>query len=343
VTHMRDVAAASGGQPPRGGGRHQMVHTAAHGTLPQAALEDALFRMLTPAPSCGNPPPPCPSATPPAAVASAVQSSGGMGLPPDPLAVKLPLQAGAVAYPPPNSAPYGLSYGSNASPTCVTTDLLLPPWVDAKCPPTWYDDGGDIDALLEDAGCLDWLADTGDLQEDYPHAAVSNGSSRAGDAGMRSEPSSESLSFLVEPTPVHGPAAGIAREPTAVRKVASAPVEDVHALPSFLEESKSPPSFPVVPYVIEAGDTHERSGDDVRLPLSTDADDRLPSAGGTDGDDDVVGPSHASLMGFPELDMGDEQAFVSALLENSGGGVGGAGMSFPKLSSAEDGLDRHHL
>jgi hypothetical protein len=34
-------------------------------------------------------------------------------------------------------------------------------------------------------------------------------------------------------------------------------------------------------------------------------------------------------MGFPDLDMGDEQAFVSALLENNGQST----MSFPKLGS----------
>lgn len=42
-----------------------------------------------------------------------------------------------------------------------------------------------------------------------------------------------------------------------------------------------------------------------------------------------VGESHTDLMGFPELDMGDEQAFVSALLETSGQST----VNFPKLHS----------
>jgi hypothetical protein len=47
-----------------------------------------------------------------------------------------------------------------------------------------------------------------------------------------------------------------------------------------------------------------------------------------------VGESDTNLMGFPDLDMGDEQAFVSALLDNSGQST----MSFPKLNSH---LDMH--
>ena len=42
-------------------------------------------------------------------------------------------------------------------------------------------------------------------------------------------------------------------------------------------------------------------------------------------------------MGFADLDMGDEQAFVSALLENSGQSI----MSFPKLNS-EIHIHRHN-
>lgn len=42
-----------------------------------------------------------------------------------------------------------------------------------------------------------------------------------------------------------------------------------------------------------------------------------------------VGESVTNLMGFPDVDMGDEQAFVSALLDNKGEST----MSFPKLSS----------
>ena len=54
------------------------------------------------------------------------------------------------------------------SPTGVN-DLSIYPlsWTDAKEPPSWYTKGEDVDALLDVADSLDWLADTGDLNETY--------------------------------------------------------------------------------------------------------------------------------------------------------------------------------
>eukprot|EP00804_Cyclotella_cryptica_P004718 CCRYP_021127-RA/>CCRYP_021127-RA protein AED:0.00 eAED:0.00 QI:1726/1/1/1/1/1/2/428/272 len=80
----------------------------------------------------------------------------------------------------------------NSSPTCVTDMSTFPSWVDAKNPPAWYNEGSDIDTLLEDAECLNWLSDTGDLDETYPPAVA------IASTAVTTEPSMD-----FEPTPVN--------------------------------------------------------------------------------------------------------------------------------------------
>ena len=53
------------------------------------------------------------------------------------------------------------------SPTGVADFSMYPSWTDAKDTPSWYAKGSDVDALLDVADTLDWLTDTGDLQETY--------------------------------------------------------------------------------------------------------------------------------------------------------------------------------
>lgn len=60
-------------------------------------------------------------------------------------------------------------------------------WADSKDTPSWYAKGEDVDALLDVADSLDWLTDTGDLNETYEEAA------NAIAAG------------IPDPTPVSGP------------------------------------------------------------------------------------------------------------------------------------------
>lgn len=65
----------------------------------------------------------------------------------------------------PSSAP---SNGSGeVSPTGVAEISIYPSWTDAKDPPSWYAKGADVDALLDVAGSLDWLADSGDPNENF--------------------------------------------------------------------------------------------------------------------------------------------------------------------------------
>ena len=207
---------------------------------------------------------------------------------------------------------------------------LLPSWVDAKNPPSWYNDGSDIDTLLEDADCLNWLSDTGDLDETYPSAmaepaaVISSSSTAANSIGAGSgqtisststtiqepaggvfHPSTDSLSFLVDPREHHPD------------------VEDLNKLPSFLDEPLPPPGGAADATYASATEAVEAT---TSAPITSFASTTIHIP---EHQLDSVGDSVTNLVGFPDLDMGDEQAFVSALLENSGPSI----MSFPKLNS----------
>jgi len=294
-------------------GRQQMVNTATHGTLPMAALEDAVFRLLTPAGGGSAP--------------GQGQANGAVV---NPLAAQAKIAVSHTQYGHPSSS------GNPTPPTTLTTttgnpsptgvaDMLLPGWVDTKNPPQWYADGGDIDTLLEDAEALNWLSDTGDLNETYPPAmveptAVSSSSSTAvpsiasiepnpvgavtapqqqDPTGGVVHPSADSLSFLMDPPE---------SQPSAVAAPNAAPPKQ---LPTFLEDPPAPVEQP------PTSATEALMADNTST-----ATEGIPKLAG-------VGESVTNLMGFPDVDMGDEQAFVSALLDNKGEST----MSFPKLSS----------
>lgn len=115
--------------------------TTAQGTISGPALEDSLFRFLTPAPVSHS----------------------------EPQLNEVARQAGAnpITLPSdqPSPAPSGL--GGEVSPTGVSDFALYPSWTDAKDTPSWYAKGSDVDALLDVSDTLDWLTDTGDLHETY--------------------------------------------------------------------------------------------------------------------------------------------------------------------------------
>jgi len=119
------------------------------GAIGVAALEDSLFRYLTPMPVA----PPETQVTPVARQAGA----NPITLPTD-----QPGSANTLA-------------GGEVSPTSVNDLALYPTWTDfSKDTPSWYSKGSDVDALLDVADTLDWLADTGDLNETYEEAARLN-------------------------------------------------------------------------------------------------------------------------------------------------------------------------
>ena len=265
----------------------------------------------------------------------------------------------------------------NYSPTGVTDMALMPSWVDAKNPPSWYNDGSDIDTLLEDADCLNWLSDTGDLDETYPPAmaepaavvsssstaansidhAISGGqttiastnttilqdpSAAAATGGGLFHPSTDSLSFLVDPPEQH-------------QVLEEEEEYDVNQLPSFLDESPhsvvadGSTVLGVETRKSAAATTTSTSTGLVTYASATEAVEATTPASGHTASFSCASttihiPEHhhqqqqlagvgvdsvTNLVGFPDLDMGDEQAFVSALLENSGPSI----MSFPKLNS----------
>lgn len=66
------------------------------------------------------------------------------------------------------------------SPTSVSDLSIYPSWTDAKETPSWYAKGCDVDALLDVADTLDWLADTGDLNETYEAPPMEESNSLSG-------------------------------------------------------------------------------------------------------------------------------------------------------------------
>jgi hypothetical protein len=272
-------------------------------------------------------------------------------------------------YPPGHTQPGTFSAGSelvlsNPSPTGVADiSLLLPSWVDVKNPPSWYNKGSDIDTLLDDADCLNWLSDTGDIDETYPPAVaepaavvpssitaanINGGVAEGGHNVERAmivstnnivsvqdptggvfHPSTESLSFLVDPPDF----SHRSKQLSAAMNHA----EDVDHLPTFLEEENLREAVSVLGAPLNtlpspdatgllyasATEAVEATSKTIENPgaLATAIIPELKLVG--------VGESDSNLMGFPDLDMGDEQAFFSELLENSRQSP----MSFPKLNS----------
>ena len=174
--------------------------------------------------------------------------------------------------------------------------ILLPSWVDSKNPLHWYNDGSDIDMFLEDADCLNC----------HPTGGVVHHST-------------DSLPFLVDP-PEHNAALPHPVTPTTHEDH----VEDLNQLPFFLDEDVYTP-LPIT------------RNDQLAPETATTAATTLPYSSTTEAGGSIVpehksvgvGESDNNIMGFPNIDMGDEEAFVSALLEN----LGQSTKSFPELHS----------
>jgi len=119
--------------------------TTAHGTISGTALEDSLFRYLSPVP-----------------VAPQEQQQQ---------VNEVARQAGANPITVPVDQPTVTAPAvGEVSPTGVADLAMYPSWTDAKDTPSWYAKGSDVDALLDVAESLDWWADTGDLNETYQEA-----------------------------------------------------------------------------------------------------------------------------------------------------------------------------
>jgi len=148
--------------------------TTAQGTISGPALEDSLFRFLTPAP---------------------VSTS-------EPQLNEVARQAGANPITLPTEQVRNSHAVGEVSPTGVADFSIYPSWTDAKDTPSWYAKGSDVDALLDVADTLDWLTDTGDLQETYQasHAtdqtpAADEEESKKVESGLASASSAHNMSL----------------------------------------------------------------------------------------------------------------------------------------------------
>lgn len=149
-------------------GVQKTANTTSQGVFNQTALEDSLFRYLTPTPVVA----------------------------PDTQVNSVARQAGANPITLPTDQP-GLPNtlaGGEVSPTGVNDLELYPTWTDySKDTPSWYSKGADVDALLDVADTLDWLADTGDLNESYEeaeriHTVTTETHSQTSDFHLNSQP-----------------------------------------------------------------------------------------------------------------------------------------------------------
>jgi len=130
-----------------------------NGTISGQALEDSLFRFLTPAPV--------------ASVADPMNPGVQVN--------DVARQAGAnpITVPQENPANVGSTVGGEISPVGVADVSIYPSWTDSKELPNWYSKGSDVDALLDVGDSLDWLVDSGDLHETYQPPPATNATTAA--------------------------------------------------------------------------------------------------------------------------------------------------------------------
>lgn len=229
-------------------------------------------------------------------------------------------------------SPRGAKPGPDPSPTGVADYTILPSWVDAKNPPSWYNDGADLDKLLDDADGLNWLSDTGDMNEMYPPAVAEpaafsvSGSTTLTAATTAKDhilptttatgqdptggvfhPSTDSLSFLVDPP-----------DNTVEVSSSSSPLKTVQSSISLSYSA----------FATKAVDDATQATAAINNATAAHYGKR---AGWSSSGVNSSHESDANLLLFPDLEMGDEQAFVSALLDEPSGYDGTT--SFSKLNS----------
>ena len=206
------------------------------------------------------------------------------------------------------SAPYGQGQAAsgivpNSSPTCVTDMSGFPSWVDAKNPPAWYNNGEDIDKLLEDAEDLNWLCDTGDLDETYPPAVAATAAAVVDEPTLDFEPTPVNMNYdyAYDPTNTHAMAQE-SMDPTLVNNAVTHP--SVESL-SFLVDSPKEGIDEISTFL------EGQQPEDAALTYSS------SQAAIEAGPVVLSNVESQHLMSFPDLDIGDEQVFVSELLDNS--------------------------
>ena len=264
--------------------------TTAHGTISGAALEETLFRFLTPV-GGETVHQPAPSA------------ASGQSAPGAPQVNDVARKAGANPITLPTAtAPQGNSsaadfLGGDISPTGVT-DL----WIESKDAPAWYATGQDVDALLHEADALDWLADTGDIHETYipppsmtmppPAPPLVSASGRTSEKDMASLCSENTATTAVEGMKRVEPSNG------DITKEVMPPIPSSGMLNSSSLNADEPPL----------------KKQKVAVPAASSTASLFASA------TEAVDAAHPSVDAHLDVFDAhlDEQAFVSALLDNHG-------------------------
>jgi len=288
------AAAAGASNIPSGGSI-----TTPHGTISTSALEDTLFRFLTPTEgvSVYVPAPAAALAHPGAPHLNDVARKAGA----NPITVP-----GAGVGPTSASASVPI-LGGDISPTGVT-DV----WTESRDVPSWYASGQDVDELLQEADALDWLSDTGDLHETYapppPFAGVIN-SAHLRKAGTvpRAEPSSEDITKEVMPP-----------MPSASQMFSTgADEEDIDGTVKISIDSSQAPATAAIGHAESDLDDPIESSLKTAPAIEPASSTASLFASATEAADATHG-----AQADPHLDVDvfdahlDEQAFVSALLDN---------------------------
>lgn len=238
--------------------------TTARGTISGAALEDSLFRFLTPMPN------------------EVPYTSGQVN--------DVARQAGAnpITLPSSNKTTQP-QVGGEVSPTGVAD---LSNWAWNAEPPAWYAKGADVDELLNEAEALDWLADSGDLNETYNPPP---------DYSKTSEPS---LMSLVEPEEMK-PTETV---PTFV-PAAPGPILET---PAVMSPTVSAGNMPPMQSLFESGNNLNEMKKEKSMNLSSVS---LFPTGGVDGVTDENMPGDNFLL--EDAHFVDEQDFVTVLLDQN--------------------------
>jgi SHAQKYF class myb-like DNA-binding protein len=122
-----------------------------------SALEESLFRFLTPMSESESTS--TLASTPPSNVVNEVARKAG--------ANPIVLPSSTDTFKGPSMLPQQQQiFDGGVSPTGVSDIDSFPSWV-SGAPPAWFTKGADVDELLTEAEALDWLADSGDLNESY--------------------------------------------------------------------------------------------------------------------------------------------------------------------------------
>jgi hypothetical protein len=113
------------------------------------------------------------------------------------------------------------------SPTGVSEFNMYSSWTDSKDTPSWYAKGSDVDALLDVADSLEWLVDTGDLNETYEEAANAIAEGIPAPAPVNLAPSSHATHHSASMN--------------SLPRIDSTSDAVVHPLPSLFDESTDEP------------------------------------------------------------------------------------------------------